>query len=255
MKKVIGRFLMVSVAVAAIGMGSQAKAIPVDLELSLLVDVSGSVSNAEFALQRDAYVAAFNDAGIISAIQSGSIGSIAANFIYWSGSAQQSQVVGWTQISDAATGTAFANAIFAAARPFSGSTAPGSALNFATPLFNANGFEGTREVIDVSGDGAQNNGANTLAASNAAIGAGIDAINGIVIGGQVSVFNFYVNNIQNGAGAFTLTANSFADFAAALDDKLVREITGGVVPEPITATLGLMGLGALATVSRRRRAA
>ena len=255
MNSIFRKMKIVAVAVTAMGIGSQAMAVPVDLELSLLVDVSGSVDDAEFALQRDAYVNAFNNPVIISAIQSGAIGSIAVNYIYWSGAAQQDEAVGWTQISDAATGTAFAADITAAPRPFANFTAPGSALNFAAPLFGGNGFEGTREVIDVSGDGSENDGADTSDARDAALAGGIDAINGIVIGGSASVLAFYVANIQGGVGSFTLTAATFPEFADALDQKLIREIVGDAVPEPLTASLGLIALGALAAATNRRRVA
>ncbi|MCG8651904.1 MAG: DUF1194 domain-containing protein, partial [Pirellulales bacterium] len=73
---------------------SSARAAPVDLELALLVDVSGSVNGSEFATQRDGYEAAFRDDDLIDAILSGNIGSIAVTLWYWSGSSQQQQAVG-----------------------------------------------------------------------------------------------------------------------------------------------------------------
>ena len=146
-----------------------AQAAPVDLELALLVDVSGSVSPAEFSTQRTGYVNAFTDPGLIDAIVNGDIGAIAVTFWYWSGGSQQQQAVGWTLINDAASALAFSNAIGAAARPFFGATAPGSAINAVVPTFATNGFEGRFQKIDVSGDGTQNSGASTSAARNAAL--------------------------------------------------------------------------------------
>jgi hypothetical protein len=227
-------------------------AVPVGLELSLLIDVSGSVDNTEYNLQKSGYVQAFQSAAVQAAILGSVGGSIAVNFIQWSSGNEQAQSVGWTLINSVATANAFAAAVNAVGRPFSGNTAPGSALAFATPLFASNNFEAPRQVIDVSGDGAENSGIDTSNARDAALAAGVDAINGLPILGEAGLLAFYQNNIQGGAGSFTIAVNSFDDFAAAIELKLVREI--GQVPEPGTLALlgvALLGLGAI----RRRKAA
>jgi hypothetical protein len=224
-----------------------ARAVPVSLELALLVDVSGSIDDTEFALQKTGYVNAFNDPGI-QALIAGTPNGIAVTLIYWSGASQQSQAVGWTHLTDAASATAFAAAINATVRPFDGLTAPGSAINFATPLFT-NGFEGDRLVMDVSGDGVQNDGADTSDARDAALAAGITTINGIIILGASGLQTFYENNVIGGTNAFLLTANNFSDFSDGIRRKLEREIAG--VPEPTTLTL--LGVGALGLVGLLRR--
>ena len=229
----------------------------VDLELQLLVDVSGSVDQTEFALQRDGYAAAFASASIQTAILAGAIGSIAAQLIYWSSDASQSIAVGWTLIDSIATANAFSAAIGATTDPTVGNTAIGSAINFGFPLFATNTFDGTRQVMDVSGDGAQSGSlVNTSDARDAALAAGIDTINGLVILGEPGLLSFYTNNVIGGTGAFVLTAASFDDFASAIDTKLMAEITDtSPVPLPAAAWFLLVAVGGLFGYGRVKRAA
>jgi hypothetical protein len=194
----------------------------VDLELQLLLDVSGSVDGTEFALQRDAYVSAFNDSAVVDVITGGTFGSIAVNLVYWSGSAQQTQSIAFTRIANTADATAFATAIAGVARPYNGGTAIGSALNFAVPLFGANTFDGTKMVIDVSGDGVSTSGASVTAARDAAIAAGVDTINGIAIG-DPTLQQYYIDNLIAGDNAFANYAMDFSAFQAAILDKLLLE--------------------------------
>lgn len=239
---------------------------PVDLELSLLVDVSGSVTASEFDLQKTGYANAFNDAGIIAAIQNGTIGKIAVNFIYWSSEGDQSEAVGWSLIEDATSANAFATAISNSTRPFSGLTAPGSAINFTVPDFASNDFTGTRKVIDVSGDGSENDGDDTSDARDAAANLGI-TINGLVITDFQSVVDFYNDNVITNDG-FLVEIDDFDDFAVAIRTKLAREIGdpcvnnpqlpqcgggggNGVIPEP--SSMLLLGSGLAAAFLRKRK--
>lgn len=227
---------------------------PVDLELSFLVDVSGSVSTSEFNLQRDGYEAVFNDASLFNNfISKGELGKIAVNLIFWSSSGQQEEAVGWTLIDSVEASQNFASAVGLASRNFAGSTAPGSAIAFATPRFFNNDFDGTRLVMDVSGDGEENSGLDTATARDNAIDAGIDAINGLVIGSSTSVLNFYEDEVKGGPDGFVLQVDDFADFGPALQEKIKTEITNPKgVPEP-ASVLSLMTLGTLGTGSVLKR--
>ena len=229
--------LTITALLLSIPLSASAIPIPVDLELQLLVDISGSVDNAEFNLQRTGYANAFASAAIQNKILAGLIGSITAQLIYWS--TGQAIAVDWTLIDSVASANAFSAAIAGAARPGC----------------RGNGFDGTRKVMDVSGDGVKNSGANTAAARTAALLAGIDTINGMVIGGDASVITFYQNNVIGGTTPFVQTAANFKEVEAAINTKILKEIAP--IPEP--STFVLFGIGILGTLGmaykRRKKAA
>jgi X-X-X-Leu-X-X-Gly heptad repeat protein len=230
-------------------------------ELALLMDVSGSVGTPEFNAQRNGYAAAFLNP-VLHGYIAAAPGGVAVALVQWSGAGQQSQLgatvpnpTPWYHLTDAASSIAFGNLINGFGRAFSGQTAPGSAINFILPQFANNDFVGTRQVIDVSGDGAQNDGANTLAARNAALAAGVNQINGLPILGETGLLAWYQNNIQGGTGSFTIPAATFQDFEQAVLTKLTFEITGTtVIPVPAALPLLASGLIALGWLGRRRKA-
>lgn len=255
-----------TVVSTAVGMFSimpvsaQVTPIDVDLELFLLVDVSGSVDASEFDLQRTGYVNAFNNSSVVNALTSGPFGRAAVTFAYWSGSLQQQQISGgingWFLIDDDTSSSNFATAIDSFTRPFNGLTAIGSAIDFAVPLFGTetggpeNGFTSTRQVIDISGDGTSNSGISVTTARDNALAAGVDTINGLAIG-NLTLLNYFENSVIGGTNSFAVQANDFDSFAQAIEDKIIKEAGGGQpVPEPSTGLVTLLGLAVFGATSK-----
>ena len=207
---------------------------PVDLELALGVDVSGSVDVFEARLQRGGYVAALTDAGVIRAILSGPLRRIAVTYFEWAGEVTRSVVVGWALLHDAGSARRFAAAIAGASTSRGRFTSISGAIDFALPLFATNGFEGTRRVIDLSGDGPNNVGRAVRSARDAAVAAGI-TINGLpIVNERPNRFGmpmpnldlYYRDCVIGGAGAFLVAVDDFDSFALAVRRKLILEIAG-----------------------------
>lgn len=235
---------------------SAATLTPVDIEISLLVDVSGSIDSREYALQIGGYKNAFTR--LAPEFDSGKFGTVAVNFIQWSGANQQQESISWTLLNSQASVLQFAESIGKLVRASSGNTAPGSAIQFATPLFSRNDYDGKRWIIDVSGDGSENSGVSTILARNNALAAGVSSINGlpIVTSPSSTLEDWYRNNIQGGANSFVIPANGFDDFDRAIEQKLVRELTLPPTPVPVPGSiLGIALAGGAITYLKRRRSA
>lgn len=198
----------------------------VDLELVLAVDVSGSVDGDEFALQMGGIAGAFRDPDVIQVIERVTQRGIAVAVVLWSSSEWQSVAVDWQRIVNRADALAFAAAVDAAPRQSTGNTAIASAIDFSVREFQGNGFEGSRRVIDVSGDGISNDGPDTAPARDRAVALGI-TINGLVIvENNLPARKFYREKVIGGPGAFAMDAHGFADFARVFRRKLLRELAG-----------------------------
>ena len=208
---------------------------PVDLELALAVDISRSIDEGEALLQRQGYVRAFRDPEVIQAIRSGVLRRIAVTYFEWAGMTVPEVVVGWTLIEDEASAFAFAETLGRIAPHAARRTSISRAIDFALPLFEGNGVEGTRQVIDVSGDGPNNWGDLVTQARDRAAATGV-TVNGLPIldegGGLFSSFNipdldlYYRDCVIAGPGAFIVVAADFTDFARAIRRKLILEIAG-----------------------------
>ena len=240
-KPALKRLSIVLAAAIALGapLPSQARDVPVDLELVLAVDVSGSVDEVEARLQRDGYVQAMRHPDVIKAIASGVLQRIAVTYVEWAGEDTQSTVLDWTLIDGEGAAYAFSKELDAAPIGRGRYTSISQAVRYSLPLFEGNGFEGTRRVIDVSGDGANNSGGLVNFARDEAVAKGV-TINGLpIVNGRPNRFGrqmpdldlYYRNCVIGGPGAFLVVAQDFESFARAVRKKLVLEIAALPPPE------------------------
>ena len=213
--------------------------VAVDAAIVLAADVSRSIDDGEFALERRGYADAIQSQQLIDAISTGPHGAIALSYVEWAGEGEEKVVVDWAVIRNDADARAFVAALTAAPRSFVGRTAIGSAIDYSFALFAESAFETDRRVIDVSGDGTNNQGRMVTDARDAAVGAGA-VINGLSIfnrkaaamGGYLALHtnppggieNYYRDNVIGGPGAFVIPIDDFKSFGEAMVRKLVNEI-------------------------------
>ena len=214
----------------------------VDLLLVLAADVSRSVDDTEFKLQREGFAAALVDPRVVRAMTGGATGRIAVVFVEWASEFEQRVVVDWVVIAGAHDAQGVAERIRAAPRSYWGRTSISAAIDFSMALLAKSPFQAARKVIDISGDGTNNSGRDVAAARDAAIAQGA-TINGLVIlsdeplptnpththppGGLTA---YYERNVIGGPGAFVLEAKDFETFGQLIISKLVKEIAGLILP-------------------------
>jgi len=231
------RYVLAVLALLAVWPGGRARAVEVDLELVLAVDVSLSMDLDEQTIQREGYLAAMVDPAVLNAIAQGPLQRIAVTYVEWAGATEQRIVVGWTLIDGQPAAQGFVRELAAKIPARLRRTSVSGALLFSTPLFEGNGFEGTRRVIDVSGDGANNEGAPVEMARDQAVAKGI-TINGLplLLKRPVSTFDmvnldlFYEDCVIGGPSAFMIPVRSVGEFRDAIRTKLVLEIANLVPP-------------------------
>ncbi len=198
---------------------------PVDLQLVLAVDASGSVNQTRFELQRHGYAEAFRNPRVVQAISAGARRAIAVAMVQWTGPTLHVQVIPWTRVADAQSAAALAAAIDAAPRQlFRGGTSLSGAIDYAMTMLAASPYRGARRVIDVSGDGSNNAGRPAADARDEAVRAGV-VINGLPISWiEPGLDLYYRDNVIGGSGAFVVAIDSYDNFADAILNKLVTEI-------------------------------
>lgn len=199
----------------------------VDLVLILALDVSGSVNDREFDLQKTGLARAFRHPSIIEAISQGRSKRIAVSVVQWSGYREQTISIPWTVIANPAAATHFANKLTTMRRAYSyplGVTNIAAVIRYATRMALAAPYAADRRVVDISGDGKSNVLEPPETARDEAIRAGM-TVNGLAILNETpDLTDYYRNHVIGGPGAFVIKANDYDDYARAILRKLIREI-------------------------------
>jgi Protein of unknown function (DUF1194) len=217
------RSLLVLLAICSAPFARAAE--PVDLLLVFAADVSRSIDQPKFQLQREGYATAIADKRVLEAITGGRNRRIAVAFVEWSGVSSQRVLIDWTVIDGPDAAKKFGDQLVELPRSFAERTSIAGGIDFAMGVLKNAPYEAPRRTIDVSGDG-----------TNEAVGQGV-TINGLVIlsdrpmawnpehtnppGGLA---NYYRNNVIGGPGAFVIVAEDFNSFGQAIVKKLIAEI-------------------------------
>ena len=191
---------------------------PVDMLLVLAADVSRSVTEPKFKLQREGAAAAIAHPDVVRAMTSGPNRRIAICFVEWATVGMQSVIVDWTVIASAADAKNFGGRLVEVPRSFAGSTSISGAIDYSVRQLERAPFTSERRVIDVSGDGNNNSGRSVTEARDEALAKSI-TINALVILTPLSesfrpehtnppggLEKYFQDNVIGGPGSFTVVA-------------------------------------------------
>ena len=206
----------------------------VDIELVIAVDISYSMDLDELAVQREGYALAIVSKEFLQALKNGPNSKIAVTYFEWSASTDQKIIIPWRVIDGPETADAVANEIMKTPVRRGSRTSISGAIYFAMPLFDENPHRGLRRVIDISGDGPNNNGAPVTGARDAALEKGI-VINGLPIMVKEPSYStvdiddldlYYEDCVIGGPGSFVVSIKDREKFKEAIRTKLLLEVAG-----------------------------
>lgn len=208
--------------------------VEVDVELVLAVDVSRSMTPAELEIQRQGYAAALTSDVVLGAVRGGLLGRIAITYVEWAGSGSQRVVVPWTLLEGPEDAEWIAGQILTQSGGGMRRTSISGALRYGAQAIESNEFQGLRRVIDISGDGPNNQGSAVDESRDAVLAQGI-TINGLPLmttdglssrWGIEDLDLYYEACVIGGPGAFLIPVTRWEDFGDAVRRKLVLEISG-----------------------------
>lgn len=236
-----------SLALLALPSAAQDKK-DVDLTLALAIDISGSIDPEEAKLQRQGYVMAFRDPAIVKAILGGPNGRIAVAYYEWSDSWMQKLLIDWTLLDSEQAIADFANRLDEAPISIARRTSISGAIRYAIPLFGRSPYEPQRKVLDISGDGSNNDGGLVTDMRYEALKDKI-VINGLPImndrpnpfgfPNEADLDRYYLHCVTGGPHSFVEVAQNFEDFPRAVRKKLLQEVADRGPRRDLDIGLGL----------------
>jgi hypothetical protein len=220
-------------------LAQKSSAMEVDVELALAVDISFSMDPEEQELQREGYITALTSNEFLRALKEGVHGKVAITYLEWANINERKVIVPWRLIDGPEAADAFVAEIARAPYRRASRTSVSGALEFAAAQFENSGFKGIRRVIDVSGDGANNNGPPVAIVRDEVLSKGF-VINGLPImikeqfnsGMDIESLDIYYEDcVIGGPGAFVIPIKDRSKFKEATRTKLVQEIAS-LPPQP-----------------------
>ena len=206
----------------------------VDVELIIAVDVSYSMDMDELAVQREGYAQAIVSKEFLQALKSLPNGKISITYFEWAASSDQKIIIPWRLIDGPESADAVSNEILKTPVRRASRTSISGAIYFAMPLFDEDPYHGMRRVIDISGDGPNNNGAPVVGARDEALSKGI-VINGLPIMVKEPSYStmdidnldwYYEDCVIGGPGSFVVPIKDREKFKEAIRTKLLLEVAG-----------------------------
>ena len=206
----------------------------VDVELVIAIDVSYSMDLDELAVQREGYAQAIVSKDFLQAMKTGPNSKIAVTYFEWSASSDQKIIIPWRVIDGPESAGAVSDEILKTPIRRASRTSISGAIYFAMPLFDENPYKGARRVIDISGDGPNNNGAPVAGAREMALSKGI-VINGLPIMVKEPSYStmdidnldwYYEDCVIGGPGSFVVAIKDREKFKEAIRTKLLLEVAG-----------------------------
>ena len=206
----------------------------VDVQLILAVDVSYSMDMDELAIQREGYAQAIVSKDFLQALKTGPHGKVAVTYFEWAASSDQKIIIPWRVIDGPESADAVSAEIMRTPIRRASRTSISGAIYFAMPLFEENQYKGLRRVIDISGDGPNNNGAPVVPARDEALSKGI-VINGLPIMVKEPSYStmdidnldwYYEDCVIGGPGSFVVPIKDREKFKEAIRTKLLQEVAG-----------------------------
>jgi hypothetical protein len=248
-----GRFARFACAAVLLGLASPAPAqnndlFPqtgpdVDVALVLAVDISYSMDLDELNLQRNGYIEALTSPLVLDAIRKGMVGKVAVTYLEWAGVNTRHIIADWAIIEDRPSAEAFVQKLREAPIRRARRTSVTTAIEFSIDRLKMAEVRPIRRVIDISGDGPNNEGGFVTRARDAAVEAGV-TINGLPIiikRGWTSPYDvdnlddYYRDCVIGGPGSFLVPITEKSQFASAIKQKILRELASPTRND-ITAT-------------------
>lgn len=198
------------------------------LALVLAVDVSRSIDAADYAIQTEGLALALTDEAVRRAIF-GRERDVALAIYYWSGRGYQDLVQPWVVLDHPAALDAAIDRVRLTVRPEAPlATALGDALRYGAELL-AEAPDCDRRVLDVAGDGRNNEGITVARTYEREDFTGI-TVNGLAVGEhEADLEEYFYKELIRGPGAFVEVAPLQTDYPEAIRRKLLRELQGPMI--------------------------